>query len=59
LNDNVNWILILVIKSTTSYGYVLTLDGGALLWKYVKNQTSVLSQSTMHKLFPFPMHPDN
>ena len=48
-----------MIKSTTSYGYVLTLDGGALLWKYVKNQTSVLSQSTMHKLFPFPMHPDN
>ena len=31
---NINWILILV--TTTGYGYVLTLDGGALSWKYVK-----------------------
>jgi len=27
---NVNWILILVTKSTTGYGYVLTSNGGAL-----------------------------
>ena len=27
---NVNWIFILVTKSTTGYGYVLTLGGGAI-----------------------------
>jgi len=35
---NVNWILILVTKLTTSYGYVLTLDEGVLLWKYVEKK---------------------
>ena len=58
LKDNVNWILILVTKSTIGYGYVLTLDGGALSWKYVKN-LFCHDLLCKHKLFLFTMHPDN
>ena len=41
-------------KSTTGYGYVLTLDGGALSWKYVKKLLFC-----KHKLFLFSMHSNN
>jgi len=56
---NINWILILVTKSTTSYGYVLTFDGGALSWKYVKKLLFYHDLLYKHKLFIFPMHLDN
>ena len=45
-------------KSTTSYGYVLTLDGGALSWKYVK-LFFCHDLLCKHKLFLFSMHLDN
>jgi len=57
---NVNWISILVTKSTTHYGYVLTLDGGALSWKYVKKLLFCHPLLCKHKLLLFfSMHPDN
>jgi len=62
LNDiyiNVNWILILVTKSTTGYGYVLILNRGALSWKYVKNLLLCHDLLCKHKLFLFSMHLGN
>jgi len=56
---NVNWILILVTKSTTGYGYVLTLDRGALSWKHVKKLLFYHDLLCKQKLFLFSMHPDN
>jgi len=50
---NVNWILILVTKSTTSYDYVLTLDEGALSCKYVKKLLFCHDLVCKHKLFLF------
>ena len=44
-------------KSPIGYDYVLTLDGGVLSWKYVKNCSHDLP--CKHKLFFFPMHIDN
>jgi len=59
LKDNVNWILILVTKLTIGYGYVLTLDEIVLSWKYVKKLLFCHDLLCKHKLFLFPMHPDN
>jgi len=56
---NVNWILILVTKSTIGYGYVLTLDGCAISWKYVKKLLFCHGLLCEHKLFIFLMHYDN
>jgi len=57
---NINWILILVTwKSTIGYDYVITLDGGALSWKYVKKLLCCHDLLCKHKLFLFPMHTKN
>jgi len=57
---NVNWILILVTqKSTIGYGYVLTLDGGALSWKHVKELLFYHDILCKHKLFLFSMPSNN
>ena len=45
-------------KSTTGYGYVLTLDEGALSWKYVKKLLFCHDLLCKHKLFLFSMHYD-
>ena len=37
----------------------LTLDEGVLSWKYVKKLLLCLDLPCKHKLFFFPMHPDN
>jgi len=57
LKDNVNWILILVTKSTVGYGYVLTLDEVS----YHGNMLKICCHDLLckHKLFIFLMHPDN
>jgi len=41
------------------YGYVLTLDGGALSWKYVKKLLFCNDLLCKHKLFLFSMHYDS
>jgi len=43
--------------STAGYGYVLTLDEGVLSWNMLKSCCHDLL--CKHKLFIFPMHPDN
>ena len=51
--------MIFVTKSTTGYGYVVTLDGGALSWKYVKKLVFFHDLLCKHKLFLFSMHTNN
>ena len=46
-------------KSPNCYGYVLTLDGGALSWKYVKKLLFYHDLLCKHKLFLCSKHPDN
>jgi len=49
---NISWVLIMV--TTTDYGYVLTLDEGALSWKYVKKLLFCHDLLCKHKLFILP-----
>jgi len=46
-------------KSPIGYDYVLTLDGGALSWKYVKKLLFYHGLLYQHTLFLCSKHPDN
>jgi len=46
-------------KSPIGYGYILTMDEDVLSWKYVKKFLLCHDLLRNHKLFFFPMHPNN